>query len=223
MKCSFHTRGCGLSLKIGDILLVDAGESIFFRCIWFVSVRRLDEHGNRGCKVGYVKVIADRIPLVGNRVGIVKSMHKRKGDIITSFRTQGTSEVTIPPRTVSENGQKNGITLELAYCAHDYAIITLLDGGIPAYRPNGPYNEGPDDPSEGLPPSDSSDDEWNKKPPPKKRKGTDISAKEKKKKVAKNSGAKGSVTKGSKSNEKKGGAKKSGARKTSNKDSSGNK
>ena len=55
MKCSFHTRGCGLSLKIGDILLVDAGESIFFRCIWFVSVRRLDEHGNRGCKVGYVK------------------------------------------------------------------------------------------------------------------------------------------------------------------------
>lgn len=224
MKCSFHTHGCGLSLKIGDILLVDAGESIFFRCIWFVSVRRLDEHGNRGCKVGYVKVIADRIPLVGNRVGIVKSMHKRKGDIITSFRTQGTSKVTIPPRTVSENGQKNGITLELAYCAHDYAIITLLDGGIPAYRPNGPYNEGPDDPSEGLPPSDdSSDDEWNKKPPPKKRKGTDISAKEKKKKVAKNSGAKGSVTKGSKSNEKKGGAKKSGATKTSTKDSSGNK
>jgi hypothetical protein len=151
-------------LKIGDIVFVDAGECIFFRCIWFVSVRRLDEHGNRGCKVGYVKVIADSMPLVGNRVGIVKSMHKRKVDVITSFRTQGTSKLTISPRTVSETGQKNGITLELAYCAHDYAIITLLDGGIPAYRPNGPYNEGPDDPSEGLPPSDdSSDDDWNKK------------------------------------------------------------
>ena len=131
----------------------------------------MDEHGNRGCKVGYVKVIADSIPLVGNRVGIVKSMHKRKGDVITSFRTQGTSKVTIPPRTVSETGQKNGITLELAYCAHDYAIITLLDGGISAYLPN---IVGPDDPLEGLLPSDdSSDDEWNKKPP-KKRKATDI-------------------------------------------------
>jgi hypothetical protein len=171
MKCSFHTQGCGLSLKIGDILFVDAGECIFFRCIWFVSVRRLDEHGNRGCKVGYVKVIADSVPLVGNRVGIVKSMHKRKGDVITSFRTQGTSKVTIPPRTVSETGQKNDITLELAYCAHDYAIITLLDGGISAYLPN---IVGPDDPLEGLLPSDdSSDDEWNKKPP-KKRKATDI-------------------------------------------------
>jgi hypothetical protein len=90
----------------------------------------LDEHGNRGCKVGYFKVIADSVPLVGNRVGIVKSMHKRKGDVITSFRTQGTSKVTIPPRTVSETGQKNGITLELAYCTHDYAIITLLDGAF---------------------------------------------------------------------------------------------
>jgi hypothetical protein len=92
------------------MLLVDAGECIFFRCIWFVSVRRLDEHGNRGCKVGYVKVIADSIHLVENRVGVVKSMHKCRGDIITSFRTQGTSEVTIPPRTVSETGQKNGIS-----------------------------------------------------------------------------------------------------------------
>jgi hypothetical protein len=102
--------------------------------------------------------------LVGNRDGIVKSMHKCKVDVITSFKTQGTSKVTIPPRTVSETGQKNGITLELASCAHDYAIVTLLDGVIPAYRPKGPYNEGPDDPSEGLPPSnDSSDDEWNKK------------------------------------------------------------
>jgi hypothetical protein len=79
-----------------------------------------------------------------------------QGDVITAFRTQGTSKVTIPPRTISETGQKNGITLELAYCDHDYAIITLLDSGIPAYRVNGPYNEGPDDPSEGLPPSDDS-------------------------------------------------------------------
>jgi hypothetical protein len=71
-------------------------------------------------------------------------MHKHKGDGITSFMTQGTFKVTIPPRTVSETGQKNDITLDLAYCAHDYAIITLWDGGIPAYRPN---VVGPDDPS----------------------------------------------------------------------------
>lgn len=217
MSCSFHTNGCGLSLKIGDVLFVDAGECIFFRCIWFISVRRLDEHGNRGCKVGYVKVLVNSVALVGNRIGVVKSIHKREGDVITSFRTQGTSTVTLPSRTVSETGQKNGITLELAYCAEDYAIITLLDGGVPSFRPNGPYNEGPDDPSEGLPPSDdSSDDESNKKPPPKKKHKPDSKDK---KTVQKKSAQKGGSKKKEKatSNDKRGGTKKNSDKKSGNK------
>ena len=189
MKCRDHTEGCGLTLKIGDLLYVDAGECIYFKGIWFVSVRRLDEHGNRGCKVGYVKVIADRIDLVRNRLGIVKSMHKHNCDVLTNYTSRAITRKQLPPRTTRDNGEKNGITQELAYCAGDYALITLLDGGVPAYRPN-PSRPGPptSDP-------DSSDDDLDKKPPAKKRKAADDDSKNKLKNAAPKSAKKPSSKK----------------------------
>jgi hypothetical protein len=75
MVCERHPDGCGRFLNPGDIIFIDASQCRFYRCTWYVSCRKLNSDGCRTCKVGYVKVLADMMHLVGNRIGVITSIH----------------------------------------------------------------------------------------------------------------------------------------------------
>lgn len=80
MVCDKHPDGCGFHIKPGDVIFIDAGQCRYYRGVWYVSCRILDSDGNRTCKVGYTKVLADMMFLIGNRVGITSSVHVRDVD-----------------------------------------------------------------------------------------------------------------------------------------------
>jgi hypothetical protein len=141
MVCERHSNGCGFSLKPGDVIFIDAGQCRFYRGIWYVSCRKLDSDGNRTCKVGYVKVPADMMHLVGNRIGIVSSIHVRDIDhieirsrtmVVTKRDKKKKSEAT-QPDDAAKKKHTPGKTLDLCSCVHDYALIHMLDGGVPSF------------------------------------------------------------------------------------------
>jgi len=169
MVCERHVNGCGRFLNPGDIVFIDAAQCRFYRCIWYVSCRKLNSDGCRTCKVGYVKVPADMMQLVGNRVGIISSVHvhdidrteiRTQTQVITKYdkkdkkkpketkktkitkssekskSNKSTDEITEKSKSTKTADKKPqaGKTLDLCSCVHDYAIITLLDGGLPSFR-----------------------------------------------------------------------------------------
>lgn len=142
MICSEHPDGCGQSLMPGDTVMVNAGQCIYYLATQFVSVRIVNALGECTCKVGYVKVLPDMVKLVGNRFGVVKSVHRRTGDKIV-VQTLGKSIIQVmkskskEKKQSSDDGKKSGKpagkTLELCDCVNDYAMITFLDGGVPSF------------------------------------------------------------------------------------------
>jgi hypothetical protein len=141
MICSNHPDGCGKSLRPGDMVMVNAGQCIYYLATQFVSVRIVNAVGECTCKVGYVKVLPDMVRLVGNRIATVKSVHRRTGDKIV-VQTLGKSVIqVVKPKSKKkkslEDGKKSGKTagktLELCDCLNNYAMITFLDGAVPSF------------------------------------------------------------------------------------------
>jgi hypothetical protein len=139
MICSNHPDGCGKFLRPGDMVMVNAGQCIYYLATQFVSVRIVNAVGQCTCKVGYVKVLPDMVKLVGNRLAVVKSVHRRTGDkIVVQTLGNSVTQVMKPKKKKSlEDGKKSGKTagktLELCDCVNDYAMITFLDGGVPSF------------------------------------------------------------------------------------------
>ena len=153
MVCDKHPDGCGFHIKPGDVIFIDAGQCRYYRGVWYVSCRILDSDGNRTCKVGYTKVLADMMFLIGNRVGITSSAHVRDVDcteirnrnkVITKHVKKKKPDETTKSdnnaqkkQTKSDNtAQKKytpGKTLDLCGCVYDYALINLIDGGLPSF------------------------------------------------------------------------------------------
>jgi hypothetical protein len=159
MVCSEHPRGCGKSLVPGERVMVNAGQCLYYLCTQFVSVRRLNGKGECTCKVGYVKVLPDQVRLVGNRYGVIDSVHRRTGyeiNVTTLDKSEHlTSSVTklAKPKTkaksddegTSARAKTTGKTLELCDCVHDYAMMTFLDGGVPSFASRAFENADVDD------------------------------------------------------------------------------
>jgi len=119
----------------------------------YVSCRKLNSDGCRTCKVGYVKVLADMMHLVGNRIGVITSIHvhdidhteiRSKTKVITKYdkkkpvtqqpeTKKSKSSNAKPKSTTAQKKHTPGKTLDLCSCVHDYALITLLDGGVPSF------------------------------------------------------------------------------------------
>jgi hypothetical protein len=153
MVCERHPDGCGRFLNPGDIIFIDASQCRFYRCTWYVSCRKLNSDGCRTCKVGYVKVLADMMHLVGNRIGVITSIHvhdidhteiRSKTKVITKYDKEkpvtqqpetkkSKSSNAKPKSTTAQKKHTSGKTLDLCSCVHDYALITLLDGGVPSF------------------------------------------------------------------------------------------
>lgn len=157
MTCTEHTAGCGFSLKVGDVIFINGARAWFHAATWFFSCFILDSDGVMTCKVGYVKVLADDSKLVANRIGVVSSIHRRKGEVITNTmkgNIVARTKIKRKPRKVKSKGKNNGKTMEMCDTVGDYALMTLLDGGFPAYAQPLPsiQDEGPD-----LDDDDSSD------------------------------------------------------------------
>jgi hypothetical protein len=159
MVCSEHPRGCGKSLVPGERVMVNAGQCRYYLCTQFVSVRRLNGKGECTCKVGYVKVLPDMVRLVGNRLGVVDSVHRRTGDEISvttldksEHLTSNVTKLVKPkPKAKSDDegtsarAKPTGKTLELCDCVHDYAMMTFLDGGVPSFASRAFENADDDD------------------------------------------------------------------------------
>jgi hypothetical protein len=153
MVCDKHPDGCGFHIKPGDVIFIDAGQCRYYRGVWYVSCRILDSDGNRTCKVGYTKVLADMMFLIGNRVGITSSVHVRDVDcteirnrnkVITKHvKKKKPDETTKSDNNAQKKQTKSDITaqkkytpgktLDLCGCVYDYALINLIDGGLPSF------------------------------------------------------------------------------------------
>jgi hypothetical protein len=125
----------------GDMVMVNAGQCIFYLATQFGSVRIVNAVGECTCKVGYVKVLPDMVKLVGNCIAVVKSVHRRTGDeIVVQTLGKSITQVMKPKskkKKSLEDGKKSGKTagktLELCDCVNDYAMMTFLDGGVPSF------------------------------------------------------------------------------------------
>ena len=164
MTCTEHTAGCGFSLKVGDVIFINGARAWFHAATWFFSCFILDSDGVMTCKVGYVKVLADDSKLVANRIGVVSSIHRRKGEVITNTmkgNIVARTKIKRKPRKVKSKGKNNGKTMEMCDTVGDYALMTLLDGGFPAYAQPLPsiQDEGPDLDEDDDDSSDGSADE----------------------------------------------------------------
>jgi hypothetical protein len=142
MVCDKHPDGCGFHIKPGDVIFIDAGQCRYYRGVWYVSCRILDSDGNRTCKVGYTKVLADMMFLIGNRVGITSSVHVRDVDcteirsrnkVITKHVKKKKPDETTKSDNTAQKKYTPGKTLELCGCVYDYALINLIDGGLPSF------------------------------------------------------------------------------------------
>jgi hypothetical protein len=142
MVCDKHPDGCGFHIKPGDVIFIDAGQCRYYRGVWYVSCRILDSDGNRTCKVGYTKVLADMMFLIGNRVGITSSVHVRDVDcteirsrnkVITKHVKKKKPDETTKSDNTAQKKYTPGKTLDLCGCVYDYALINLIDGGLPSF------------------------------------------------------------------------------------------
>ena len=103
-----HRVGCGNYLKVGDSVKVDAMDCILLNAmIWAVGVRKYDNKGGFGCKVGYMKCLVDQLNLFGNRIGRVVS----KNADIPMYSTQ-----------------KNDEAVWMGKSCHGMAEVWFLDG-----------------------------------------------------------------------------------------------
>ena len=69
--CAKHPGGCGLYLREGMVVKVDASQCILVNhCIWCVPVKVWSGLGF-GCTVGFAKIFFDNLDMIGNRLAIV--------------------------------------------------------------------------------------------------------------------------------------------------------
>ena len=82
-KCDDHPKGCGKVIEDGTWCKVDAAECQLLKGrIWQVSVRRFDNNGNLGCKIGITRVLWYDLQLVGNRIGVIRDREKCPDHIV---------------------------------------------------------------------------------------------------------------------------------------------
>lgn len=163
LKCDVHPDGCGGSVQCGRKVYADAQHCMYYRGLWFIGVRYIDSEGRRTCKIGYIKVPATQLNLVGNRIGVITSFMVRDGNIRTTYTAKGQTELPIKrktPRKSEDEGtttkptKRNSRTMEICACMGDVAFITFLDGGVPQRKPvkravandlDEPWDDGNDD------------------------------------------------------------------------------
>ena len=105
-----HDVGCGNYLEVGDIVKVDAMDCILLNAmIWAVGVRKYDNKGGFGCKVGYMKCLVDQLNLFGNRIGRVVS----KNADIPMYSTQKNDEAVWMGKSCHGIWQRCGFLMEL--------------------------------------------------------------------------------------------------------------
>ena len=76
-KCDDHPKGCRKVIENGTWCKFDAAECQLLKGrIWQVSVRRFDDKGNLGCKIGITRVLWYDLQLVGNRIGVLGDREK---------------------------------------------------------------------------------------------------------------------------------------------------
>jgi hypothetical protein len=94
-KCQKHPNGCGLSLKVSDIVMVDGSEMEMINGeVVHFAVRVLNHLGVRQCKVGLMRALPGQTHLFGNRDGVVSEIQRRVGDTIQSWSEPGQSSPT---------------------------------------------------------------------------------------------------------------------------------
>jgi len=78
MVCPKHPYGCGLSLKVGDVVRVHATERCKFikGIAWYMPVARIDSSGNLSCNVGIAKTFPTQGHILANRTAIVSNLVK---------------------------------------------------------------------------------------------------------------------------------------------------
>ena len=133
MFCPNHKNGCGQSLKIGDVLLVDGSEmELVHGSTIYIAVYKLDDVGHRTCKVGILKAIPGQIHLFCNRVGRVSRLWRRRGEIIYEKAPGLRDGISYP---VPRKETRSGKTLEICQVVGDYARLTFIDGGRCTAKP----------------------------------------------------------------------------------------
>lgn len=92
-RCSQHPDGCGKSLRVNDLVMVD-GTEMEFVCgdVVHFAVRRLNHCGVRGCKVGIMRALPGQCHLFGNRVGVVSEIQRRTGEVIQTWSEPSQTE-----------------------------------------------------------------------------------------------------------------------------------
>jgi hypothetical protein len=76
MRCEKHPYGCGLSLKVGDVVRVYAVEKCHFikGIAWYIPVHLIQPSGNIGCCVGIAKTFPTQAHILANRTAIVSEL-----------------------------------------------------------------------------------------------------------------------------------------------------
>lgn len=76
MRCDKHPYGCGLSLKVGDVVRVYAVEKCRFikGVAWYIPVHLIQPSGNIGCCVGIAKTFPTQAHILANRTAIVSEL-----------------------------------------------------------------------------------------------------------------------------------------------------
>jgi hypothetical protein len=77
MHCDKHPYGCGLSLKVGDVVQVYAVEKCHFikGIAWYIPVHLIEPLGNIGCCIRIAKTFPRQAPdILANRTAIVSEL-----------------------------------------------------------------------------------------------------------------------------------------------------
>lgn len=75
MKCAAHPTGCGKQLEVGDTVIVDATECQLVQGkVYYIAARKINDDGQRSCKIGYVKCLFNQVHLFAHRVGVITSI-----------------------------------------------------------------------------------------------------------------------------------------------------
>ena len=155
-RCEEHPNGCGLSLNVSDIVMVDGSEMEMINGeVVNFAVRKLNHLGVRQCKVGLMRALPGQTHLFGNRVGVVSEIKRRVGDTIQSWSEPGQSsptETKVPRKETSiikseskpaakpratKKSKRNDVhisdpndkTREIVKDCRGIAIMTFIDGG----------------------------------------------------------------------------------------------
>lgn len=158
-RCPLHPDGCGASLSLGDVVVVNTTLCIFHSASWMIPVTKLDSVGAMTCTVGYIKVLCDQISLVGNRVGVVARMQfMKEPKLMLDVTSSGKKEVQVGMKKSTSKDKKGKFvtckdfvkrveqaaskdedisklvrspTMNLVDTLMDIAWVMFIDGGTP--------------------------------------------------------------------------------------------